>query len=116
MKHFLKNNLPFAMHFLLSLILEISTLFVLTSSIMIKEPWILLSITLALFFIYNLITNIKAKNILISVVFSIQLITNLFCVILLFLYIKKISVKVLILLSLLYFYDYDLTFFPTGRK
>ena len=33
-----------------------------------------------------------------------------------FLYVKKISVKVLILLSLLYFYDYDLTFFPTGRK
>lgn len=82
MKQFLKNNLVYISHFIISVILEISTIILLTNSIMIREPWLLLSISLALFIIYNLITSVKAKNILITSVFVIQLIINVFCVIL----------------------------------
>lgn len=82
MKQFLKNNLAFLFHFILSVILELSTVAILTGSFMIREPWILLFNTLSLFFIFNLISNKKAKLITISSIFVIQLIINLFCVIL----------------------------------
>jgi len=82
MKRFLKNNLVYFSHFLLSIFLELSTIIILTNSIMIREPWLLLSISTALFFIYNLISNVKAKNILLNSIFIIQIIINIFCVIL----------------------------------
>lgn len=82
MKQFLKNNLTFLSHFILSVILELSTVAILTSAFMIREPWILLSITIALFFIYNLISSAKVKNALLLIVFIIQLAINLFSVIL----------------------------------
>ena len=82
MKQFLKNNLTFLSHFILSVILELSTVAILTSAFMIREPWILLSITVALFFIYNLISSSKVKNALLLIVFIIQLAINLFSVIL----------------------------------
>lgn len=82
MKLFLKNNIIYLIHFILSFVLELSTVIILTNSFTIREPWILLSISIALFFIYNLITHKKIKNILLLCVFIIQIIINLFCVIL----------------------------------
>lgn len=82
MKQFLKNNLAYLFHFILSILLELSTVAILTGMFAIRKPWILLFNALSLFFIFNLISNKKAKLITISSVFGLQLIINLFCVIL----------------------------------
>lgn len=82
MKQFFKNNILYFIHFIISSILELSTVIILTNSFMIREPWLLLSISIGIFAIYNLILNKKIKNGLLIFTFIIQIVLNIFCVIL----------------------------------
>lgn len=82
MKSFLKNNIVFLMYFLFSIILEISGLFVINGNVFITSPWLALSIVGIIFASCNFCMKRKTKNIIISIVFVLQCILNLFCVIL----------------------------------
>ena len=82
MKQFLKNNLVFFCFVGFSILLECSTLLIISKSIIIRNPILSLLLILVIFSVYNLINNIKAKKIFLMVLSIIQLLINLFCVIL----------------------------------
>ena len=82
MKQFLKNNYIFFAYAILSIILELSSLFVISGSIIVRQPWLSLLSFIVVFSIYNLIASLKYKKALINCVFIIQFVINLFCVIL----------------------------------
>ena len=82
MKQFLKNNYIFFAYAILSIILELSSLFVISKTIFIRQPWLSLLSFISIFSIYNLISSLKFKKILLNCVFVLQFVINLFCVIL----------------------------------
>ena len=82
MRQFLKNNLNFFLFLLFSLIIELSSLYIITGNLFIKEPWFGLTSILIIFAIYNLISKRRIKEIFLDVCFTIQSIIVLFTVIL----------------------------------
>ena len=82
MKQFLKNNINFFLYLFFAIVLELSSLFVMTGNLFIKYPFIGLSIIGILFAIVNFCKSRTAKNSIITVFFIIQCVINIFCVIL----------------------------------
>ena len=82
MKQFLKNNLVFICFVIFSFILESVALLTITGSLLVKHPILSILLYLSLGTIYNLISNIKAKKIFLIISSILQLLINLFCVIL----------------------------------
>ena len=82
MKQFLKNNLVFFCFVIFSFILESVALLTITGSLLVKHPILSILLYLSLGTIYNLISNIKAKKIFLIISSILQLLINLFCVIL----------------------------------
>lgn len=82
MKQFLRNNINFLAYFVFAIILELSTLFVITDALFIKSPWLALTLLVFIFSIYNFIKGRTAKNAILYTFSIIQLILCLFCVIL----------------------------------
>ena len=81
MKTFLRNNIIFFIYFAFSIIVELSGIFVITKSFFVKSPWLLLTISLLIFSIYNFIKSRKAKNITISILLILQAILSLVLVV-----------------------------------
>lgn len=76
MKQFLKNNIVFLIYLLFSVILEVSTLLIVTGTPLIRAPWISILYMCSIFLIYNLIRSKKGKCILLYSVSFFQLLIN----------------------------------------
>ena len=76
MKQFLKNNIVFLIYLLFSVILEVSTLLIVTGTPLIRAPWISILYMCSIFLIYNLIRGRKGKCILLYSVSFFQLLIN----------------------------------------
>lgn len=76
MKQFLKNNIVFSIYLLFSVILEVSTLLIVTKTATLRAPWISILYLASIFLIYNLISSKKGKCILLYSVSFFQLLIN----------------------------------------
>ena len=76
MKQFLKNNIVFSIYLLFSVILEVSTLLIVTKTAILRAPWISILYLASIFLIYNLISSKKGKCILLYSVSFFQLLIN----------------------------------------
>lgn len=74
MKSFLKNNISYLIYFAFSIIIEVSTLFVISNKVFISFPFIGLTILGIIFCIYNFMKSNKAKNIMLSILLLLQFI------------------------------------------
>lgn len=74
MRLFLKNNISYLIYFIFSIIIELSTVFVISDKLFISSPFIGLTILGVIFSIYNLMKSRKAKNITLSILLLLQFI------------------------------------------
>ena len=82
MKMFLKNNLVYFCFLAFSIILELSTLVIITDSFLIKQPWISLIFLLLFYSLYILIPKKKVKCTILFLFSTFQLVLSLVAVVL----------------------------------
>lgn len=82
MTRFLKNNINFFVFLFFAVIIELSTVFVITDFLFLTKPWFILTMIGVIFSIYNLLKKRILKNALLSICLCIQSILCLFNVIL----------------------------------
>ena len=74
MRLFLKNNISYLIYFIFSIIIELSTVFVISDKLFISSPFIGLTLLGVIFSIYNFMKSRKAKNITLSILLLLQFI------------------------------------------
>ncbi len=82
MKTFLKNNINYFIFLIFAIILELVSLFIMVDTFFISKPWLMILLLGGIFCICNLIKSKKVRNTFLLVLYIIQIIINLFCVIL----------------------------------
>lgn len=72
MRMFLKNNISYFIYFIFSIIIELSTVFIISDKMFISSPYIGFTILGIIFGVYNLMKSNKAKNIMLSILLFLQ--------------------------------------------
>lgn len=82
MKQFLRNNINFIIYLFFAIIIESSTLLVITGNVILTKPWFALTLIGLVFSIYNLLKNILLKKIFLILSICVQSILCLFSIVL----------------------------------